>query len=59
MPDLAEYAARMAAIRSADCRDGKHRACIGDAWDVENDIPADCTCACHKEQREAEASERP
>ena len=32
---------------SPDCRDGKHRACVGDAWDVEADTPADCECDCH------------
>lgn len=47
MPDPAEYEARTAAIRSPDCKGGKHLACIGDAWDVQNDIPADCTCSCH------------
>ena len=31
-----------------DCRDGKHRACRGDAWDAEKDAPAECGCACHR-----------
>lgn len=31
-----------------DCRDGKHGACIGQAWDDETDSPADCQCA-HRE----------
>lgn len=30
-----------------DCRDGKHRACAGDAWDLDTDQPADCSCGCH------------
>ncbi|SDG21439.1 protein of unknown function, partial [Cellulosimicrobium cellulans] len=30
-----------------DCRDGKHRACPGDAWDLDTDQPADCSCTCH------------
>lgn len=34
----------------ADCRDGKHPACIGDAWDIEADTPADCECDCHEEE---------
>ncbi|GAA2577652.1 hypothetical protein GCM10009862_16200 [Microbacterium binotii] len=32
-----------------DCRDGKHRACLGNAWDDENDKPTDCGCPCHVE----------
>lgn len=32
---------------SPDCRDGKHAACIGDAWDDVVDEPTDCTCECH------------
>ncbi len=32
-----------------DCADGKHLACIGDAWDTEADTPADCECDCHEE----------
>jgi hypothetical protein len=30
-----------------DCRDGKHRACRGDAWDTRTDQPAVCGCGCH------------
>lgn len=30
-----------------DCRDGKHRACHGDAWDVARDVPTTCDCECH------------
>lgn len=30
-----------------DCRDGKHRSCAGDSWDVMNDCPTACTCAHH------------
>lgn len=33
-----------------DCRDGKHRACAGDAWDEELDQPTRCACACHRTQ---------
>ncbi len=32
-----------------DCRDGKHPACDGRAWDNETDQPADCGCTCHGE----------
>ena len=31
-----------------DCRDGKHQACAGDAWDLKKDEPTDCGCPCHK-----------
>ena len=30
-----------------DCVAGKHQACIGNAWDDENDEPCDCGCARH------------
>lgn len=30
-----------------DCRDGKHDACNGDAWDNEADMPIWCGCWCH------------
>lgn len=30
-----------------DCRDGKHRACIGIAWDDNFDHIVDCECPCH------------
>lgn len=37
------------AIVSPDCRDGKHRACIGDAWNDARDEPDECDCICHGE----------
>ncbi len=30
-----------------DCRDGKHTACAGDAWDYAEDDITRCACACH------------
>lgn len=36
-------------ILGADCRDGKHLACVGDAWDTDTDTPTPCQCDCHKE----------
>lgn len=30
-----------------DCRDGKHDACNGDAWDFQFDQPSECQCECH------------
>ena len=30
-----------------DCADGKHAACVGDAWSVKDDSPTPCTCPCH------------
>jgi hypothetical protein len=30
-----------------DCRDAKHGSCSGLGWDLENDQPDDCRCACH------------
>jgi hypothetical protein len=30
-----------------DCRDGKHRACRGDAWCGIADLPVPCDCTCH------------
>jgi hypothetical protein len=27
-----------------DCRDGKHKACVGSAWDNDEDQPAVCSC---------------
>lgn len=30
-----------------DCRQGKHRACRGDAWDDDRDEPTTCGCDCH------------
>ena len=32
-----------------DCRDGKHRACSGTAWDDERDELVACPCSCHGE----------
>lgn len=31
-----------------DCRDRKHAACRGDAWDFTTDQPAPCSCPCHE-----------
>lgn len=39
----------MSRLINPDCRDGKHRACYGDGWDLENDVPAICACDCHQE----------
>ncbi|MFJ4174020.1 hypothetical protein [Microbacterium sp. NPDC089696] len=36
-----------APVLGADCRDEKHAACIGDAWDVLRDEATPCTCFCH------------
>lgn len=33
-----------------DCRDGKHKACSGDGWDLERDEPAKCPCECREEK---------
>lgn len=30
-----------------DCRDGKHKACAGDAWCMVTDEPSTCSCDCH------------
>jgi hypothetical protein len=35
---------------SPDCRDGKHRACYGDSWDVDADEACACDCSCHTDQ---------
>ena len=32
-----------------DCRDGKHPACDGRAWDDTTDDMTTCTCTCHEE----------
>lgn len=32
---------------SPDCEVGKHRACVGEAWDDVADGPAECRCVCH------------
>lgn len=37
----------MATWLSPDCRDGKHTACIGDAWDSELDQLTECGCSHH------------
>jgi hypothetical protein len=29
-----------------ECRDGKHAACIGDAWDPKTDAIVPCICRC-------------
>jgi hypothetical protein len=33
--------------KNPDCRDGKHIACSGDAWDLSADAPTRCRCDCH------------
>ena len=40
----------MSASVSPDCRDGKHRACHGDSWDVDADQACACSCSCHTDQ---------
>lgn len=37
------------AMIGPDCREGKHRACDGGAWDDFRDIPTACQCGCHEE----------
>jgi len=32
---------------SPDCQQGKHVACVGQAWDEPTDSPAPCACPCH------------
>lgn len=32
---------------SPDCREGKHHACDGKAWNFLDDQPAPCGCDCH------------
>lgn len=34
-------------LRSPDCREGKHRACRGDSYDLERDVETECPCPCH------------
>lgn len=46
---LANQEETMTAHIGPDCRDGKHPACDGRAWNNETDQPADCGCTCHKE----------
>lgn len=35
--------------QNPDCRDGKHAACRGGAWDFEVDEPVACSCDCHRD----------
>ncbi len=37
-----------------DCRQGKHAACRGDAWDDTTDAPVTCACGCHERTRTIE-----
>lgn len=37
----------MAPNLNPDCRDGKHPACRGDAWDDDTDAETTCACSCH------------
>lgn len=37
---------------SPDCRDGKHRACVGDAWDDDADALTACACDCGHGERD-------
>lgn len=46
----------MTALRSPDCRDGKHTACTGDGWDDARERWAPCPCACHRVGELLEAS---
>lgn len=39
----------MSTPMNPDCRDGKHRACAGDAWDEVADVATPCACPCHGE----------
>lgn len=41
----------MSATVSPDCRDSKHRACLGDSWDVDADQAGPCACECHVDGR--------
>lgn len=34
-------------LKSPDCRDGKHQACVGDAWSPAEDAQTLCECSCH------------
>lgn len=49
----------MTAPVNPDCRDGKHHACAGDAWDFDTDQPDDCSCTCHAAAALAAALEDP
>lgn len=33
---------------SPDCREGKHRACTGDAWSLRLDLAQPCPCRCNQ-----------
>lgn len=44
---------------SPDCREAKHRACSGDAWDDIEDRPAACECPCHQPEGEAMSGAAP
>jgi hypothetical protein len=43
---------RAVAHINPDCREGKHRACRGDAWSMSADRPMDCVCPCHEAPEE-------
>lgn len=45
---LREIEAPMPEPLNPDCREGKHRACRGDAWDVQADRECACGCECHR-----------
>ena len=32
-----------------DCRDGKHRSCSGDGWNMITDETTQCPCTCHED----------
>jgi len=40
------YSRTAPAAVSPECRDGKHAACVGEAWDDLADEQADCGCTC-------------
>lgn len=48
---LSRYDARtnreVRSLTGPDCRDGKHPACDGRAWDNDVDALANCGCTCH------------
>jgi hypothetical protein len=39
-------------VLSPDCKVGKHDACNKDAWDMIEDVPAECECECHNDDME-------
>jgi hypothetical protein len=47
------------AAMNPDCRDGKHRACSGTAWDDERDELAACPCSCHSATTQARTEQEP